>query len=229
MSMSSVTPDIKEIKIEKIVKPVKLPKISKAAKKVVKALSSESSSVLSSESVVVPVDTNKSLSLPQKLLSFTKHPKFKLVLLGIILIIAAVAYFKYQQKLKETKKPVSTPNVSNDASKEQSKQDLIRQQFLKQQIELAQFQQLQQAQQAHLAQAAQAAQAAQVPVSHYQPAKQTNKPKQQKKVESSEDENSSEEVLVEDQNVMKHNLTQEEMNAIDKQLEDVKLDNLNEL
>lgn len=44
---------------------------------------------------------------------------------------------------------------------------------------------------------------------------------------STESDSSSEEVFIEDKNIMNHNLTQDEINAIDKQLEDGGIDHIN--
>jgi hypothetical protein len=233
---SSVTPDIKDIKIEKI---AKISKVAKAAKKVVKHISSEKSSL--SESSILSkslTEDNKTQSIVDKVLMFVKHPKFKWVVIGVILIALALGYFKYQQKLKAAKKQLDKADVKP------SDQDLLKQQLLKQQIEMAQIQAAaQQASQMQAQQTAQmqAQQAAQMQAQQMQAQVNQNVVKESmvntkkgKKYrpptpsDSSEDSNSSEEVFIEDKNVMRHNLTQEEMNAIDRHLEDVKIDHMHE-
>ncbi len=51
-------------------------------------------------------------------------------------------------------------------------------------------------------------------------------PQQPQLTEQLTDTTSSEEIFIEDKNVMEHNLTAEEMYAIDRQLEDVNIDHL---
>lgn len=232
---SSVTPDIKDIKIEKI---AKISKVAKAAKKVVKHISSEKSPL--SESSILSkslTEDNKTQSIVDKVLMFVKHPKFKWVVVGVILIALALGYFKYQQKLKAANKLKEKDDIKTPD------QDLLKQQLLKQQIEMAQIQAVnQQAAQMQAQQAAQQAalQAAQMQAQIQAQVNQnivnesmvnTKKGKKNRPPtpsDSSEDSNSSEEVFIEDKNVMRHNLTQEEMNAIDRHLEDVKIDHLHE-
>jgi hypothetical protein len=230
---SSVTPDIK---IEKIAKIAKISKIAKAAKKVVKHISSEKSPFSESSVLSKSLSDSKSeKSIIDKVLMFVKHPKFKWVVLGVILITLALGYFKYQQKLKAAKNKLEKTETKN------SDKDVLRQQLLKQQFEMAQIQAAQQAaqMQAQMQAAQQVSHQSSHQASHQSQASQVSKEsmvntKKSKKhrpptpSDSSESSNSSEEVFIEDQNVMRHNLTQEEMNEIDRHLENVNIDNLHE-
>ena len=87
-----------------------------------------------------------------------------------------------------------------------------------------QAQHAQQAQQAAAAQRAQQTQQAEAAqrAQQAQQAAAANRAAQHASVESE----SSEEVFIENENVMNHNLTRDEMNAIDKQLEDINIDDM---
>jgi hypothetical protein len=200
--MSSETPEVLSEKVAKVAKVAK--SVKKVAHKVVKHLTSESSSSAVSEAI------NKKLSLVDKVLGFTKHPKFKWIVFVFIVVVGALTYFKYQKILKE--------RLLSAKQKMQSPQELLKQTLqnqLKKQFDMEQMH----SQQAHVQQVR-------------PPVKQVKQTKKEKKVEppppeSSSEDTSDEEVFLEDPNIMKHNLTQEEMYAIDRQLEDVNLENLN--
>lgn len=150
------------------------------------------------------------------ILSFVSHPKFKWYILGIILCVVAFIYFKFQnikpkEKLpNENKQEFANQNDNINVLLETrdnawlSKINTLKQQFNTQLATQADVnaQLLAQLQNAH---------------KHTKPSKQP---------EQSSETNSSEEIFIEDKNVQEHNLTADEMNAIDKQLEDVNMDHL---
>ena len=150
------------------------------------------------------------------IMNIIKHPKFKWILVTIILCTLILFYFKSQNKQdkpkdKSKKEPIKeklTQDNHMPSEKEihallekELKDKLIREQML--QAHLNQHQHQHQPQ-------------------HKPPQKSQPPPPPQEESDS----DSSEEVFIEDENVMNHNLTMDEMNAIDMQLEDVNLDNL---
>jgi hypothetical protein len=173
----------------------------------------------------------KSSGFFTKFLDIISHPKFKWILLAIILTIIAFLYFKSQNKQIEKHSPNdATYNVVQDENGkpllvevsdmpnvEQMKQQTdqqIRQQ-IRQEMEQQMRQQMEQQMRQQMEQ---------------QNRQQVNQQKKQNKKSispiSEESVDSSDEVFIEDENIMKHNLTAEEMNAIDRQLEDVNIDHL---
>jgi hypothetical protein len=178
-----------------------------------------------------------------KILGFVSQPKFKWYILGLLLCIVAFVYFKFQNKPKKDKTetfnvenkdaqsvPVENKNQPNQninlLLEERDKEWVNKINTMKQQYNT------QLATQADVnAQLIAQLQASQRPkpqvpqhVQQTQSRQTGQKPTQP--VEQLTESASSEEIFIEDKNVMEHNLTAEEMNAIDKQLEDVNLDHL---
>jgi hypothetical protein len=179
--------------------------------------------------------------LPQ-ILKFVSQPKFKWYILGLLLCIVAFVYFKFQNK--KPKPPVDEP-TKEPAKNEQEgfnvqkheietsiaerdklwiskinemKQDFTNQLAIQADVNSQLIAQLNNAKK-H-----------QYQKTHSTPRapQQTQQPTIIKQHDSEQltETSNSEEIFIEDKNVMEHNLTAEEMNAIDKQLEDVNLDHL---
>lgn len=199
--------------------------------------------------------TTDNNGIVSKMLKFASQPKFKWYILGLLLCIVAFTYFKFQNKTKKTPAEhlntedtsVKSPDKDTDQSqtKEQklnlileerdkewiNKINSMKQQFNTQLVSQVDanthlIAQLQTMQQQH---------AQQHPPQPPQPQPQPRQPsshskqsifKQKQPIEHLSESSHSEEIFIEDKNVMEHNLTAEEMNAIDKQLEDVNLDHL---
>jgi len=179
-----------------------------------------------------------SSSIIQKILSFISQPKFKWYLLGLLLCVVAFIYFKFQNKKPKKEdfnvdKAQETPEAkvpeNNNDMKENitlllqerdkewiNKMNNIKNQYNTQLATQADVNSklMQQLNEQNLR-----LQSQQNKTPSHQKASQ---PTQHQLSESS----CSEEIFIEDKNVMEHNLTAEEMKAIDKQLEDVNLDHL---
>jgi len=189
----------------------------------------------------------KSSGFFTKFLDIISHPKFKWILLAIILTIIAFLYFKSQNKQIEKHSPNdATYNVVQDENgkpllvevsdmpnvermKQQTDQQIRQQtdQQMRQQMRQQIRQQMEQEMEQQIRQEMEQQMRQQMEQQNRQ---QVNQQKKQNKKSispiSEESVDSSDEVFIEDENIMKHNLTAEEMNAIDRQLEDVNIDHL---
>jgi FtsZ-interacting cell division protein ZipA len=240
----------------------------KASKSIVESyISSDSeksnlTTSFTSHSSASDVDS-KTNGIINKIMEYVQHPKFKWVIIAILLCIFAFIYFKTQAKpvKKDAKADAKKDNLNVRLNKnghpelvEKDKQDKqvafgFKDKELQQKLEqldnkqqqqffMKQMQQQMQPQQPqhhhhqqappqhHQHQAQQQAQQQapqQAPQQAQQQAQQQAPPpvSQQVELDASESDDSSEEVFIENENIMNHNLTREEMNAIDRQLEDV--------
>ncbi len=211
--------------------------------------SSDNPTTTFTEHTVASVVNND--SIVSKILGFISQPKFKWYILGLLLCVVAFVYFKFQNK--NTKQNENTMNnVNTQSSNEQNnthkdeintekndienvladrdklwiskinemKQDfnnqLVRQADINSQL-VAQLNNAQNSRPLTKKQRQRAHQSIQQP---------TIIKNTQNDSEHLTETSNSEEIFIEDKNVMEHNLTAEEMNAIDKQLEDVNLDHL---
>jgi len=198
--------------------------------------SSDNPTTTFTEHTVASVANND--SIVSKILGFISQPKFKWYILGMLLCIVAFVYFKFQNKPKKNKteqmnvditedKPVENKNLPNEninlLLEERDKEWINKINSMKQQYntQLA----TQADVNAQLIAQLQAIQRQNTQPPQPQPPRQSA-PKQKQPIEHLSESSQSEEIFIEDKNVMDHNLTAEEMNAIDKQLEDVNLDHL---
>lgn len=178
---------------------------------------------------------NNTSGIFSKILGIVSQPKFKWFVLGLLLCVVAFIYFKFQNKklnkqTEETKPEqkeefnidnVEKENNLNNALDERDRLWITKMNELKQQFNN------QLATQADInTQLVAKLQAQSQPQPPPQPSQQKQQNVKQQHVEQLTDTTSSEEIFIEDKNVMDHNLTAEEMHAIDKQLEDVNLDHL---
>jgi hypothetical protein len=236
----------------------------KASKSIVDSYvsSTERSDLTTSFTENTPTLSNTGLkkTIIQTILGIVKHPKFKWMVIAVLLCICVFVYFKSQnrqtkqankeqiedtrldiakdkdgrpilvnlkekeymdtisqmeQREKQLHEKIHQMNSNNMRSNnnQQSKQhqDMIAAQQAQQAAAFHRAQQEAEAQRAQRARQEAEAQRAQKPISHREP--------------ESESE-SSDEVFIENENVMNHNLTRDEMNAIDKQLEDININNM---
>ena len=228
----------------------------KASKSIVESYISSNSeksdltTSFTSHSSVTDVDI-KANGIINKIMDYVQHPKFKWVVIAILLCVFAFVYFKTQSKpvkkdakgdakkdnlnvrlnknghpeLVEKDKPLAfgfkDPELQQKIEQLDNKQQQIFMKQMQQQMQMPQ-QQMQMPQQAHQQHQhmapPQQQMAPQQAQHHHQQA--VPQPVTQQKEESDSSEE-SEEVFIENENIMNHNLTMEEMNAIDKQLEDV--------
>jgi hypothetical protein len=193
----------------------KVSKAAKAAKKIVeKITSSEKSDLTTSFSNTA---SEKAVTLVKQtggyvtaLKSVFTHPKFKWIIIFVLLCGVAFYYFKFQRKNKlpirlgplKAQQPAPQQNIFQQHMA--MKQNMLNNEAVQMQ---AQAQAEAQAR-AHAQMMLKKTQEVKKPVQRAQP------------IQESSDE-SSEEVFIEDNKVMEHNLTADEMHAIDKQLEDV--------
>ena len=235
----------------------------KASKSIVESYISSNSeksdltTSFTSHSSVTDVDI-KANGIINKIMDYVQHPKFKWVVIAILLCVFAFVYFKTQSKpvkkdakgdakkdnlnvrlnknghpeLVEKDKPLAfgfkDPELQQKIEQLDNKQQQIFMKQMQQQMQMPQQQmqmpqqQMQMPQQAHQQHQhmapPQQQMAPQQAQHHHQQA--VPQPVTQQKEESDSSEE-SEEVFIENENIMNHNLTMEEMNAIDKQLEDV--------
>jgi len=183
-----------------------------------------------------------------KILGFVSQPKFKWYVLGLLLCIVAFIYFKSQNKKPKTeiiepeKEPIkeefnTQKNEIETSIAERdklwiSKINEMKQEFTNQLTRQADVnsQLIAQLNNAQNNQNQRRPSRRRAPTqTHHQPSQPHSQPQPPTKQHDSEqltETSNSEEIFIEDKNVMEHNLTAEEMNAIDKQLEDVNLDHL---
>jgi hypothetical protein len=244
----------------------------KASKSIVESYisSTERSDLTTTFTENTPIsDISPKKNIIQTILGVVKHPKFKWILIAILLCICVFVYFKSQNKqtkqankeqiedsrlditrdkdgrpilidLKEKEymdkitkleirekqlqeklnqlnanKIINNPQVvsQQEAASQQAAARLAAQQEAAQRA----------AHQARLEAQQEAAQRAQQEAAQ-RAAHQAQLASQQRTQQNESD--SSEEVFIENENVMNHNLTMEEMNAIDRQLEDINIDNM---
>lgn len=177
-----------------------------------------------------------------QVLSFISHPKFKWYILGVLLCIVAFIYFKFQNRKIPKQENLSNDtkeNVTNNMNKNLNKDTNVELEE-RDKLWINKFNDMKQQFNSQLA--------AQVDINTQLVAKLQNQQMQtiknqplqgntqgnsqgtvvQKKEQNEQlsESTNSEEIFIEDKNVMEHNLTAEEMNAIDKQLEDVNLEHL---
>jgi hypothetical protein len=239
----------------------------KASKSIVDSYvsSTERSDLTTSFTENTPTLSNTGLkkTIIQTILGIVKHPKFKWMVIAVLLCICVFVYFKSQNRqtkqankeqiedtrldiakdkdgrpiLVDLKEKEYMDKISQMEQREKQLHEKINQmnsnnmrsnnnQQSKQHQDMHAIQQAQQAQQAaafhraqqeaeaqrvHRARQEAEAQRAQQPTFHR---------------ESESESESSDEVFIENENVMNHNLTREEMNAIDKQLEDININNM---
>ena len=202
--------------------------------------SSDNPTTTFTEHTVASVASDNGI-LPQ-ILKFVSQPKFKWYVLGLLLCIVAFVYFKFQNKKPKpavdepTKEPekneqegfnsqnheIETSIAERDKlwiskineMKQEFNNQLARQADVNSQL-IAQLNNAQNIQH-------------QKNISRQRAPRQTQQQTIIKQNDSEQltETSNSEEIFIEDKNVMEHNLTAEEMNAIDKQLEDVNLDHL---
>lgn len=201
--------------------------------------------------------TNVNTNIIQRILGVVKHPKFKWMVIAVLLCVCVFVYFKSQNKQTKNKEQIEDTRdakldvidgrptlVNNDKEKEYMDKMAQLQQKEKQLLEKmnqmnqmnnqrAQLiaQQVAQQEAQLLAQRAQhEAQKVQQESQRPQPQTEANRARQnvinRAPPRESMDSESSEEVFIENENVMNHNLTRDEMNAIDKQLEDINIDEM---
>ncbi len=231
----------------------------KASKSIVESYVSSNSersdltTSFTSHSSATDVDNN---SIVNKIMVYIQHPKFKWVVIALLLCIFAFIYFKTQSKpvkknvkenpkkdnlnvklnknghpeLVEKDKPVAFGFKDKELQQKIEQLDNKQQQLFLQQMAQKMNQHMAHQHMAHpQMMQPQQMQPQQMQPQQMQPQKtqsQNNKPAEQaqnappQQVDS-ESSDESEEVFIENENIMNHNLTMEEMNAIDKQLEDV--------
>ena len=185
---------------------------------------------------------NNSDGIMSKLLGLISQPKFKWYILGLLLCIVAFIYFKFQNKtLNKQSEEIKAEqkeefNVDVDVDKIEKDNNLNNTLEERDKLWINKINELKQQFNNQLATQAdintqlvaklQAQPQIQIPppIQKHPPPQKQQASKQP--VEQLTETTSSEEIFIEDKNVMEHNLTAEEMNAIDKQLEDVNLDHL---
>ena len=200
-----------------------------------------------SNSSVSENDSGLTNGIMEKVMIVFKHPKFKWIVIAILLCVCAFIYFKTQKKSSKSvkedtrkdkidvklnkngrpelvEKDKSVKFEFKDKNLQKKLEDLDnkqQQQFLMNHMQQMN-QQPQPQHQHHMPQAPQAPPVLQVPKVPQQPqVPQVSQQPQAVAKEIDSDETESDEVFIENENIMNHNLTMEEMNAIDKQLEDV--------
>jgi hypothetical protein len=216
-----------------------------------------------SNSSVSENDSGLSNGIMEKVMIVVKHPKFKWVVIAILLCVCAFIYFKTQKPSKNVKEDTRKDKLDVKLNKnghpelvEKNKSDKsvkfeFKDKNLQKKLEELDNKQQQQFFTNHMQQMNQQPQMMQPPQHHHTqphvpqphhmpPPQQVPKvPQQVPKVpqtvqapqqvpqvqsiakDSDSEETESEEVFIENENIMNHNLTMEEMNAIDKQLEDI--------
>ena len=191
-------------------------KVAKVAKKIIESFTQSDNKLTESFtdhsiSTVTEKVSNVTMILT-KVKDVLNNPKVKWVFLAVLLCVAALLYFRMQKKQSD-KKPKDAHNL-NVINENNGRPELV---------QLPQPPVFQQPPQPQFDMAAvERALRERIENEMRERVVQENI-KRNLPVPESE---SSEEVFIEDENVLNHNLTAEEMNAIDRQLEDVNLDNL---
>ncbi len=211
--MSSTTSSIQEIIekspkiVEKTTKKV-VKGASKVAKKIIESFTESEHLTASYTDHSVTEQVSNVTMVLNKAKEMLNNPKVKWVFLAILLCIAAFLYFRMQKKRSDTK-----PKEEHDLNVIENKNgqpELIQMptpppivpQFDAVAMERAMREKIENEMREKMIQ------------------------ENAKRNPPVPDSDSSDEVFIEDENVLNHNLTAEEMNAIDKQLEDVNLDHL---
>ncbi len=196
-------------------------KAAKAAKKIIESFTQSDSKLTEtftdhSITTVTEKVSNVTMVLT-KAKDLLNNPKIKWVFLAILLCVAAFLYFRMQKKQSD-KKPKEEHNL-NTINDHNGQPELISlppppvyhqappQQAPQPQIDMMAVER-----------------ALRERIENEMREKMTQDTNKRKPPVP--DSESSDEVFIEDENVLNHNLTAEEMNAIDRQLEDVNLDNL---
>ncbi len=195
--MSSNTSSVVEV-IEKASKSAgkASKKAVKIVKKVVESLTESDVSTSFSDHSVPEKVSNMTMVLG-KAKGILNNPKIKWLFLGVLLCIAAFLYFRMQKKkLQKLKQMKDELNVEEEPATPK--------QIQRQQV-------------------AQPVKRQEIDVAALERQMRQKLEAEYKQKKLSE---SSEEVFIEDEHILNHNLTAEEMNSIDKQLEDVNIDNL---
>jgi hypothetical protein len=204
----------------------------------------------------------------QTILGIVKHPKFKWMVIAVLLCICVFVYFKSQNKQtkKDNKEQIEDTrlDITQDKDgrpilvdlKEKKYMDKISQLEQKEKqlnekinqitannmrsnnnqpakaqqadaiaAQRAQHAEAQQAAAMQRARQEAEAQQAAIAIQRAQQAEAQHAASLQRAQQMVESD-SSEEVFIENENVMNHNLTRDEMNAIDKQLEDINIDDM---
>lgn len=181
-----------------------------------------------SEGFIDSIKTN----VIKKIMTIVSHPKFKWIVAAILLCLLAFAYFKYQQHLKNKKLNATKKNLPQNINKAPQTVSHTAPQLAPPMPQMNQISNLSFNEDEIRKQYEAKLMQQQISLMQEQMNANTNKPAQKPKhvkianpVDSTT-EDESEEIFMEDQNVMKHNLTMDEMNALDKQLEDVNIDNI---
>ncbi len=207
--------------------------------------SSENPTTTFTEHTVENIASN---GIVQKVLAFISQPKFKWYLLGLLLCVIAFIYFKFQNKkpkkenfntdkTQETSEMKVQENTNNDMKEnitlllqERDKEWINKINNIKNQYNTQLATQadvnsklVHQINEQNLRLHAQQQKN---PPQQQKNAQQQHKNTSQELQQQLSESSCSEEIFIEDKNVMEHNLTAEEMNAIDKQLEEVNLDHL---
>ena len=201
--------------------------------------SSERSDLTTTFTEHTPTHSNTTNTIMKTVMNIVKHPKFKWIIIAGLLCICVFFYFKKQNKqikkeqLEDTRLNSVEISQSNDGrpilvNKEKVYMDKIKQLENKIQENI---------QQSNLAQKAKNQPSQSQPQPQHQPQHQSqhqsqhqhqpqHQPQQAQYVSQMDDTESSDEVFIENSNVMNHNLTMDEMNAIDKQLEDININDM---
>ena len=163
------------------------------------------------------------------IINVIKHPKFKWAVIAVLLCICALVYFKNQNKVMKDNKKENIDKKEPINNKEQEYMQKMNELEIKEKILLEKMNQFNTQIKAQM-QIPKNQPQMQVPRPQPQPQMQVPRPQPQPQhqhqhqhhpQQPSNESESSEEVFIENENVMNHNLTMEEMNAIDRQLEDV--------
>jgi hypothetical protein len=243
-STSSISP----VKVVKVVKGGNIKGVNIKGGNIKGPKINMKTSVAKSTNFIDSIKTN----VIKKIMTYVSHPKFKWIVAALLLCTLAFAYFKYQQHIKNKKikavknssaqanakaQPPAQAQIQNNHNiakepmpqqfqqfsnvglneetiRNQLDAQLIQQQLMQQQLMHQQLNKVQMMQE-------------KANSKNHVNVKPGKKQKNVKIVdpEESTTEDESDEIFMEDQNVMTHNLTMDEMNAIDKQLEDVHIDN----
>jgi hypothetical protein len=209
--------------------------VVKASKEIIESYTNSSSekSNLTTTFTDNTVSEKVSNSILDKVLKIVKHPKIKWILIALILCAIILFYFKTQNNkkieglVKKTQKTINLPQNKDQVQSQdinaliekEMKDKLMREKILREHLMQQQYQQQQQQFQQQQYQQQQHNQ------SQSRPKQNVVQPAPIKELSENESE-SDDEIFIEDKNVMNHNLTMDEMNAIDKQLEDVNIDHI---
>jgi hypothetical protein len=225
-------------------------KVAKKAVKATKKIVSEISEMSTSESIMTPsFSETKSKTIVNTITNFRKNKKFKWILITIVLIFIISRYFKSIKKSKKTKKPVdekykivldnkgkpslvnaSNENMANNQAPKQYTQEqlnnisklanMVTPQMPMPQMPMPQMPQMPPMPPIQIPMPP-------IPIQPMPPIQVPEiVPTRTKKSKKVITESSEEEDISEDENISSHNLTVGEIDAINKQLDDVNIDNM---